>query len=97
MVALAFALTSFAFTLSAADVPAPLPPTPPRPGAEAGPTKVGYVVWIGDITAIDSVAQTFSANVMLILRWHDPQLRHAGPAAKQYALKEIWHPPVLES
>ncbi len=53
------------------------------------------MVWIGDVTAINSVAQTFSANLMLILRWHDPKLRHAGPAAKQVALAEIWHPPLL--
>jgi Neurotransmitter-gated ion-channel ligand binding domain/Neurotransmitter-gated ion-channel transmembrane region len=93
--ALAFALASCVSTLSAAEPPGALPPAPPRPGAEAGSTKVSYVVWIGDVTDIDSVAQTFSANLMLILRWHDPQLRHAGPGVKQFALSDIWHPPVL--
>jgi hypothetical protein len=38
-----------------AQTPSPLPPAPPRPEAEAGPTKIGYAVWIGDITEIDSV------------------------------------------
>lgn len=95
LVLLAFALTSFVPTLSATTASAPLPSNARRPGAEAGPTKVGYAVWIGDVTRIDSVAQTFSANLMLLLRWNDPQLRHAGPGTKQYALKGIWHPPIL--
>ena len=85
----------FAVGLRGATAPSPLPPTPPRPEAEAGPTKVSYAVWIGDITQIDSVAQTFSANLVLLLRWRDPQLAHAGPGTKQYALDAIWHPRIL--
>jgi hypothetical protein len=73
----------------------PLPPAPLRPGAEAGPTKVNYAVWIGDITKIDSVAQTFTANFMVLLRWHDPRLRHDGPDVKEFDLAEIWHPRLL--
>jgi hypothetical protein len=79
----------------AATAPSPLPPAPQRPEAEAGPTKISYTVWIGDITQIDSVAQTFTANVMLILRWRDPQLAHAGPGTKQYSLDDIWYPRFL--
>ena len=85
----------FAVGLRGATAPSPLPPTPPRPEAEAGPTKVSYAVWIGDITQIDSVAQTFSANLVLLLRWRDPQLAHAGPGTKQYALDAIWHPRIV--
>lgn len=92
---LAFIFTVWTSALSAAETPVALPPTPPRPGAEAGPTKVSYAVWIADITRIDSVDQTFSENVVIVLRWNDPTLRHAGPGAKQYALQNIWHPPVL--
>lgn len=86
-----------AFTLRARGEtsPSPLPPTPPRPEAEAGPTKVSYVVWIADVTKIDSVAQTFSASVVLFLRWRDPQLAHDGPGTKQYALDSIWNPRIL--
>src|SRR5262245_45519349 len=77
--------------------PAPLPPIPPRPGGNTEPTKVSYALWIGDITRIDSVEQTFSAGMVLILRWHDPQLAHAGPAAKRYNLDDIWHPQLLNA
>ncbi len=74
---------------------APLPPAPPRPGDDAGPTKVGYAVWIGDITRIDSAAQTFAANFVVALSWHDPKLAHSGPGAKSYALDDIWYPRFL--
>jgi Neurotransmitter-gated ion-channel ligand binding domain/Neurotransmitter-gated ion-channel transmembrane region len=83
---------SFALGARGATSPSPLPPTPPRPEAEAGPTKVGYVIWIGDITQIDSAAQTFSANLVIFLRWRDPQLAHAGPGTKQFALDSVWNP-----
>lgn len=73
----------------------PIPPSPKRPDADAGPTKVTYGVWIGDVTKIDSVAQTFSANVMVLLRWHNSRLRHEGPDVKQFALADIWHPRLL--
>jgi hypothetical protein len=72
-----------------------LPQTPPRPGADAGPTKVGYAAWLGDVNAIDSVAQSLSGNFLLILRWKDPSLAHAGPAARQFAVDDIWHPRFL--
>ncbi len=29
------------------------------------------------------------------MRWHDPQLAHGGPGAKQFALENIWHPTLL--
>jgi hypothetical protein len=73
----------------------PLPPAPMRPGAEAGPTKVNFAVWVGDITKIDSVAQTFTANFMVLLRWHDPRLKHDGPDVKEFDLADIWHPRLL--
>jgi len=78
-----------------AQTPLPLPPAPPRPDAEAGPTKVRYMVWLTDITHIDSVAQTFTASVVLGVRWRDPKLAHNEPGAKQYSLDDIWHPRLL--
>jgi hypothetical protein len=70
----------------------PLPPAPLRPSAEAGPTKISVAIWVGNISKIDSVAQTFSANLVIYLRWSDPRLVHDGPGLKKYALGDIWHP-----
>lgn len=75
--------------------PSPLPPMPSRPGGDAGTTRVSYAAWIADIRSIDSVAQTFTANMVVVLRWRDPALAHAGPGAKRYALDDIWHPRLL--
>lgn len=84
-----------AFIATAAAAPSPLPPAPTRPGAAQGPTEVLYSVWLGDITGINSVEQTFTANMVLLLRWHDPALAHGGEGTKQYALDDIWHPRFL--
>ncbi len=95
--ALIFALLTLflAAVAHAQQPPSPLPPVPLRPGAESGPTKVTYAVWIGDITKIDSVEQTFSANFMVLMRWHDPRLKHDGPGVKEFDLDGIWHPRLL--
>jgi len=58
----------------------------------SGPTKISVAIWITDISKIDSIAQTFSASVVLFLRWRDTQLAHSEPRVKQYALTEVWHP-----
>jgi hypothetical protein len=72
--------------------PVPLPPSPPRPDAEAGPTKISVALWITDITKIDSVAQHFTASIVLFLRWHDSRLARDEPALRQYPVDEVWHP-----
>lgn len=78
-----------------AQAPTPLPPEWVRPDAGAGPTKVTFAVWLGDVTKIDSVEQTFTANFMVLLRWHDPRLKHEGPDVKQFDLDDVWHPRLL--
>lgn len=78
-----------------ADSPVPLVQKPQRPGIESGPTKVTYAVYIADITRIDSSTQTFLVNFMLILHWKDPRLAHAEAGVREYALSDIWAPPIL--
>jgi hypothetical protein len=76
----------------AAQSPIAIPPGPPRPDAASGPTKISVAMWVSDISKIDSVAQTFSASVVLYLRWRDSRLAHNEAGIKQYKLDEIWHP-----
>ncbi|MBT8115462.1 MAG: hypothetical protein KJP04_08780 [Arenicella sp.] len=45
-----------------------------------------------DLESIDSVTQSFVANLALVYRWHDPGLRHAGVDAINKHLQDIWHP-----
>jgi len=73
-------------------VPVPMPPGIPRPGFEAGPTRISIGLWAGNIMKIDSVEQTFEASLFVVLRWRDPGLTHSGPGIKTYALEDVWHP-----
>jgi len=52
-------------------------------------------VWLVDLDSIDSSAQSFTANVFILLRWHDPRLAHDGDAAVRRPLAEVWHPRVV--
>lgn len=72
-----------------------LPPGPPRPGAESGPTEVHFTAWFLDVSRIESAAQSFEASLMLVLRWSDPSLAHPGPDAKRFSIGDIWHPALL--
>jgi len=51
-------------------------------------------VYLLDIDGIDSVSQSFVANLALVLRWHDPSLAHEGLDSISKDLNEIWHPRV---
>jgi hypothetical protein len=63
-----------------------------RPGADAGPTPVFVGIWVADVSRIDSAAQTFSANLVVVMSWRDPSLAHTQPGVQQYNLRDIWHP-----
>ncbi len=51
-------------------------------------------VYLFDIDGIDSVSQSFVANLALVLRWHDPSLAHEGLDSISKDLNEVWHPRV---
>jgi len=56
--------------------------------------EVEVKVFLLDVDGIDSVAQSFVANLTLVLRWHDPGLAHEGQDSISKNLNEIWHPQV---
>jgi hypothetical protein len=68
------------------------PPVIERPAAENGATQVSVGIWIVDISSIDSAQQTFTAQVVVRLRWRDPRLAHTGSGIVRYQLEHIWHP-----
>ena len=76
----------------AADAPAPLASEAARPGAKDGPTRVSMGIWVADITQIDSAAQTFSANLGVLLSWRDPRLVSSEAGIRRYNIQDIWHP-----
>ena len=65
-----------------------------RPASAAGPTEVEVGIWIVDISNIDSAQQSFTAEIVLVLRWKDPRLAHTGSGVVRYPLEQVWHPRV---
>ena len=51
-------------------------------------------IYLIDIQKVDTVAQSFTANLTMVLRWQDPDLAHNGPAPVSVSLDEIWHPKI---
>jgi hypothetical protein len=92
VIGILFVLSNTANDGNCADQPVPLQMEMARPGVESGPTQVSVGIWLADISKIDSVSQTFSANLFFVLNWRDPSLAHNEPGIKRYNLKDIWHP-----
>lgn len=78
--------------LGTAAGPVPLPPAPARPDEAAGPTRVAVTAWFADILKIDSAAQTFAVNMVLLMRWRDPAMATNSGPARKFALADIWSP-----
>ena len=63
--------------------------TPP-PGD--GPVPVTVLVYLLDVSSIDSARQAFTANVYLEYGWTDSRLQHDGNGSVVRGLQEIWQP-----
>ena len=70
-----------------------------RPTVNGEPTVIELGVFIIDIDEIDDVNQTFSVDVFVVARWHDPRL--ALPMAERQGKKrfmmldEVWTPRIM--
>jgi len=65
-----------------------------RPNTDSGPTQISTLIWVVDINGIDSARQSFTADVVVVLRWKDPRLAHSGTGVAHYSLDQIWNPRV---
>jgi hypothetical protein len=66
-----------------------------RPNADSGPTQISVAIWFVDVSSIDSAQQSFTADVVVVLRWKDPRLSHTGGGVALYPLDHIWNPRVV--
>jgi hypothetical protein len=66
-----------------------------RPGEAGKPTTVEVGIYVVDIDSIDSVNQTFDANVFILLKWKDPGIPLSGEGIKKIPLNRIWNPNIL--
>jgi neurotransmitter-gated ion-channel len=58
----------------------------------AEPVKVNFFIYLVDLREIDGAKQTYSADVFVRLRWHDPQL--SGEKTRVVPLNSVWNPNV---
>jgi hypothetical protein len=69
-----------------------------RPDPEGIPTKVAVGIYMIDVTGVDDVRQSFTADFYCNLRWHDARLSAEALgnslAECRPRLAEIWHPQV---
>ena len=65
-----------------------------RPNTNSGPTQISTLIWVVDINGIDSARQSFTADIVVVLRWKDPRLAHSGTGVARYSLDQIWNPRV---
>ena len=82
--AIALGLVPFALALAShADVS--------RPEAD-GPVPVRVTVSVLDLDDVNSVKQSFVANVYYEARWRDARLAHGGTGERAMPLTSVWHP-----
>ncbi len=63
-----------------------------RPGAAAGPTDVEVFLFLIDIIGIDGVSQSFTADLFILQRWHDPRLASSESSVRRLPLESVWNP-----
>ena len=66
-----------------------------RPAPEVGPTRVYVGLYILDISQINDVEQSMTADFAVRVRWHDPRLATDEPGVRTFKVDEIWHPRLM--
>jgi hypothetical protein len=56
------------------------------------PRDVEVRLFLVDVESVDTVAQKFTANLTIVMRWHDASLAHDGPDSISMPLDNIWYP-----
>ncbi len=65
---------------------------PPRPEAQAGPTRVSIGLYVIDISKINDVDQSMTADFAFRATWRDPRLASSGDQVREFPLSSVWTP-----
>jgi hypothetical protein len=63
-----------------------------RPDPNGQRTKVLVGIYVFDVTSVDDVQETLTADVIVRLRWSDPRLATDVNETRTLGLADIWHP-----
>lgn len=61
-------------------------------GPDDSARDVEVRMFIIDLENINDASQNFTANLAMMMRWHDPDLAHTGPEPISVHLDDIWSP-----
>ena len=65
---------------------------PLRPEPEAGPTRVYVGLYVIDISKINDVDQSMTADFAFRATWRDPRLASSGDQVREFPLSSVWTP-----
>ncbi len=65
-----------------------------RPNPEAGPTRVSIGLYVIDISKIDAVEQSMTADFAVRLTWQDPRLASPEAQTRELPMNSVWSPRV---
>lgn len=91
------ALTMFlTVILTSTSVPAAMPTevSGTRPTVDGEATEVAVATYLIDVTRIDGADQSFTADLFLLLSWHDPRLAGVFDTTQVVPLESVWNPPL---
>jgi hypothetical protein len=85
---------AIAFLMLASWAAAELPPdvSGTRPTVDGEATEVSVVLYLIDVSRIDGADQSFTADLFVLLSWHDPRLIGVFEATQRVALESVWNP-----
>ena len=63
-----------------------------RPTVDGEATEVSVVPYLIDVSRVDGADQSFTADLFIVLRWHDPRLEGVFEATARVPLDDIWNP-----
>ncbi len=63
-----------------------------RPDPKGERTEVRVGIYVFDVTSVDDVEGTFTADVIVHLHWSDPRLATDSVEPRTIDLEKIWHP-----
>ena len=99
LLALAWLLTAPSLAAGMTSDPAcRLPPgiVTSRPEAQGPATPVRVGLFVLDVTSIDELTESFTVDLLMIVRWQDPRLSRASLGASLegciFQLEDVWHP-----
>lgn len=63
-----------------------------RPNADSGATEVSVGLYLIDVSKVNGADQSFTADLFVLLRWHDPRLAGIFEAIEKVPLDDVWNP-----